>query len=354
MKSTTTKKRPHASHKTKKSAKKGRLGRLHYAIFGGVGALALIFSTLAFNHFKETDVYAQAPLPIKTFQTTYKGYNTGTSWMSWLSDAQRCSKTQTIYGAKPTVTGDYPTLIYMHGTTADSNQNKEGQRFVERAAAQGFHALAVTYRSSGSLNEKGLHRHAYCAFDQSRSGNAMAAVCATAGASCSKGVVLAGFSQGAAIAAIAKNYNDKVKAVWAIGLSAYIYPKYEIPTNTFAAPHGTRALPNDKLVINMGQSSNISKKNLIAEDLPSLKKLTGQDCGSGFNCLQQDGSGYYVVSNAEIKDKVADHCYWMMVNKWSTGMSCTTSPKEFEPGFQPPALTNWSMIRNLEWLRSQI
>jgi hypothetical protein len=313
-----------------------------------------VFGTVAYNHFKQNDVYAQTPLPIQTFQTTYKGYNTGTSWMSWLSDAQRCTSTQTIYGAKPTVAGDYPTLIYLHGTTADSNKNKEGQAFIKRAAAQGFHALAVTYRSSGSLNEKGLKRHANCAFNQSLPSNAMTAACATQGATCTRGVVLSGFSQGAAIATIAKNYNDTVKAVWGIGLSAYIYPSYTIPTDAYAAPHGTRVLANDKLVVNMGQSSNISKKALIAEDLPSLKKLTGTDCGSGFNCLQANGAGYYVVANTEIKDKVADHCYWLMVNKWSTGLSCTTAPTEFDPGFQPPATTDWSMIRNLNWLRSQI
>ena len=353
MKKTPPKKPRTAPKKTAKK-KNGKQSKFNVGIFAGFSVLMLAIGVLAFNYFKQPDAYAQAALPIQTFQTTYKGYNPGTSWMSWLTDAQRCSKSQTIYGAKPSVAGSYPTLIYLHGTTADSNSNKEGQRFIERAAAQGFHALAVTYDSNGSLNEKGLKRHAYCTFDQSRQGNAYAAICATAGSNCSSGVLLSGFSQGAAIAAIAKNYNQNVKAVWAIGLSAYIYPSYKIPSDAYPAPFGTRALPNDKLVINMGQSSNISKKNLIAEDLPSLKQLTGADCGTGLKCLQPNGSGYYVVSNGEIKDGVADHCYWQMVNKWTTGLSCTTAPTEFDPGFQPPSTTDWSMIRNLNWLRGQL
>lgn len=354
MKTTTPKRGAKTASKRTKKSTKSRFGQLHYAVFAGVAVFTLVLGAFLFNHFKQMAAFAQAPLPIQTFQTTYKGYNPGTSWMSWLTDAQRCTKTQTIYGAKPTTSGNYPTLIYLHGTTADSNKNKEGQRFIERAAAQGFHALAVTYDSGGSLNEKGLQRHAYCTFNQSHPSDGLTAVCATAGSTCSRGVVLSGFSQGAAIAAIAKNYNQSVKAVWAIGLSAYVYPSYKIPTDAFAAPYGTRALPNDKLKINMGQSSNLSKKTLIPEDLPSLKKLTGVDCGTSYNCLQAGGNGYYVVANSEIKDGVADHCYWQMVNKYSSGMSCTTAPTEFDPGFQPPATTSWSMIKNLDWLRLQV
>jgi hypothetical protein len=298
---------------------------------------------------------AQAPVPITKFTTTYKGYNPSSSWMSWLSLDQRCTKTQTLYGAKPATAGTYPTLIYLHGTTADSNSNKEGQRFIERAAAQGFVAMAVTYDSGGSLNEKGLQRHAHCVFNEARTGNGLTAACKVAGATCSNGVVLSGFSQGGAIATIAKNYSPKVKAVWAIGVSAYIYPSKKIPTDAFAAPHGIRVLPNNKLVMNMGQASSLSTKNLIPEDLPSLKKFTGVDCGTGFDCLQTNGAGYYVVKNSEIKDGTADHCYWLMVNKtFPNALSCTTSPTEFDPGFQPPATTKWSMIRNLDWLRSQL
>lgn len=292
---------------------------------------------------------------VQTFTTSYKGYNPGTAWMGWLSDSQRCSKNQTIYGAKPTTAGTYPTLIYLHGTTADKNSNKEGQRFVEKAAAQGFVAMAVTYDSSTKITKENLNRHAYCTFDQSRSGNAMTAICAIAGTTCSQGVLLSGFSQGAAIAVIAKNYNPQVKALWALGLSAYIYSKYDVPSDSLAAPLGNRALSNDKIVINMGEASSLSQKTLIPEDSPSLKELTGRDCANNFDCIQANGSGYYVVSNSEVKDGMADHCYWMMENKvFKTALSCTTSPTEFESGFQPPAINKWSMITNLNWLKAQL
>lgn len=352
--STTKKSVSHAKTKKTKTSFL-RLKRLPYLASLSLGIITLLVGGVIFNYSFNENPNANAQMPIQTFQTTYSGYNTSTSWISSYNMEKRCSKTQTIYGAKPAAAGIYPTVIYLHGTTADTNKNKEGQRFVEKAAGQGFNAYAVTYTSSGSLNEKGLQRHAYCMFDQNHgTKDAVSSICTTAGATCEYGLLLSGFSQGAAIGAIAKNYNSKVEALWAIGLSAYIYPSKKVLPDALAAPLGTRALTNDKIAINMGEASNLSTRKPIKEDLPSLKQLTGTDCGTAYDCIQPNGSGYYIVSNSEIKDKVADHCYWQMVNKWSTGMSCTTAPTDFEPGFQPPATTKWSMITNLNWLKSQL
>ena len=154
---------------------------------------------------------------------------------------------------------------------------------------------------------------------------------------------------------VAKNNSPLVKALWTLGVTSYIYTGKTIPTDALAPPRGTRALPNDKLIMNTGVATVLSSKKMASDELPSLKAMTGVDCSTGYNCIQANGSGYYIVQNSEVKDKVADHCYWLMVNKTSLGMlSCTTSPKELDPGFQPPATTQWSMIRNLDWLRAQL
>lgn len=294
--------------------------------------------------------------PVSTFTTSYKAYNDATSWRTKMTLAERCTDTQKIYGARPTTPGTYPVLLYLHGTFADWGKNKEGQEFVKRAASMGYIAMALTYDSNQSLNESGLQRQAFCMFDQNHAANGISTVCAVSGADCSKGVVLTGFSQGAAIAAIAKNYNPQVKAVWAIGLSAYVYPKYKVPTDVLPAPYGTRALPNDKLVINMGQSSSLGKKNLLVQDMPSLQQLTGVNCGDSLTCLQTNGSGYYVVANNEVADGTADHAYWMRVNSWweKSSLSFSLSPKKFDPGFDLPSTTEWSIARNLDWLKSQL
>lgn len=294
-------------------------------------------------------------LSIKTFKTSYKGYKASKNWMWWLKDRHRCADSQKIYGARPKAPGNYPVLIYIPGTISDWSGNREGQAFVKQAAAQGFVAMTITYDTGNPIDEENLNRNAYCMFDQKdRHKDAISAICSVKGADCSKGVVLAGFSQGAAIAVIAKNYNRKVKAVWAIGLSANIYRSDEIPADSYASPRGTRKLPNDKLRIDIGESTNIFKRQLASTDLPSLKKLSGVTCRSGYDCIQPDGSGYYIVANSEIKDGIADHCYWMKVNKVIDGLSCTIFPKNFDPGFAAPSSTRWSLPTNLDWLRSQL
>ncbi len=289
---------------------------------------------------------AQTSVPVQTLKTTYYGYNPNTS--SRLAPASRCTvKNKPIYVAKPAAPGNYPVLLYIHGTYGDLSGNVEGQSFVKEAAGQGFVAAAITYNSASTNSDSGYAGHAYCMFEQTHPTNAIATICNVPGADCSKGLLVSGFSQGAVIATIAKNYNQNVNAVWAIGLSAAILPKDQTPAYVVAAPGGTRALPNNKLVINMGESAQNFTNHLNPYDLPSLKQMTGVDCGDSYKCAQ-NGYGYYVVANSEVADGKADHCYW------EGNSGCQLAPKNLEVGFKPPATTEWSMIRNLDWLRSQL
>ncbi len=291
---------------------------------------------------------AQAPVPVQTFKSTYKGYNPSLASRSSYTPAQKCTKTMTIYGAKPAAAGTYPVLIYVHGTFGDWGGNTEGQTFVKHAAAQGFAAMALTYDSSSTNTASGYAGHAYCMFDQNHASNGLTTSCATLGADCSRGALVSGFSQGGIIAMIAKNYTPNVNAVWAIGVTSNIFPKNTVLPYAMAAPNGTRVLPNNKLVINTGQYTSSWTKDLYAHELPSLKKRTGVDCGTSYQCLTAAGNGFYVVQNSEVADKKADHCYW------EGNSGCGLAPKNLEVGFQPPATTNWSMIRNLDWLRAQL
>ena len=283
---------------------------------------------------------------VSTFTYNYSGENSGSEWNPFLTNAQRCTETEPVYGAQPSTPGKYPVFIYLHGTYADWAGNPDGKLFVQQAAAQGFVAIAIQYDSAWTLNVNGDTHHAFCIFDQNHTGNPISQVCAMAEADCSHGLLVSGFSQGAAIAMGSKNMNPNVKAVWAIGTggSAGVVPQLE------AAPLGTRALPNNKLRINVGQ--NDSSNFPSGYDTTGLQEYTGDNCGSSFNCLQPDGSGYYVVSNNEVADGNADHCYWQSVN--TTTDSCTWFISNFDPGFQPPAMTPWSLISNLNWLKSQL
>jgi hypothetical protein len=248
-------------------------------------------------------------------------HNKWDDWKWWLPD--KCAQTQAVYGSEPSAPGRYPVLLYLHSALADWNGNVEGRRTVELAAAQGFVAAAVSYDSWVVYNQPDvLDGNAKCIFSPGSAGNALASVCARPQADCSKGVLVAGASVGGLIAARAANFAPQVRAAWLIGVNGpAIQP-------LFAVPAGTRALPNDRLRINVGRGD-------VAGGLAALNQMTGMGCSTS-PCLRADGSGYYVVEHSEVADGVADHCYWQSVNTSAPYNSCTGNPT-FDPGFRPPS-----------------
>ena len=111
-----------------------------------------------------------------------------------------------------------------------------------------------------------------------------------------------------------------------------------------ATPSGTRALPNNKLRINVGLNGirgHLGRRSLAERS----ECLPGQSC-TAFNCLRADGSGYYVVSNSEVSSGLATHCY-QFVNP-----ACSLTPtfnSQFIGGTLP-----WSLTPNLSWAAAQI
>ena len=282
---------------------------------------------------------ASAQLPIVQFQGTYSGSLPYINWAWWLTPSQKCLETQPFYGSEPAAPGQYPVIVYLHGNLADWGNNVEGQRFAQLAAAHGFVAAAFSYDSWLTWGSPAdFDQHAHCMFSSSHPGNAIAQICARPKANCSNGFVLAGFSQGAAIAGRTKNLNPAVQAVWGMGLSGPNIPEAR------ATPSGTRALPNNKLRINVGQNDIVTNSAGVP-DLSALNAMTGQSC-TAFNCLRADGSGYYVVSNSEVSSGLATHCY-QFVNP-----ACSLTPtfnSQFIGGTLP-----WSLTPNLSWAAAQI
>jgi hypothetical protein len=235
----------------------------------------------------------------------------------------------------------------MHSTLANISANAEGRLITQLAAAQGFVALAPTYDSMNTNNLVGVDGHASCMFGSSNTNNVVSYACSLPESDCTNGVLVAGFSQGGAIALRAKNYDSQVAAAWAMGVSG---PNIPEAVATFG---GTRALSDNRLRIDVGQL-DVTAGGAQPLSLSSLNAITGDNCGAAYDCLQADGSGYYVVSNAQVADGAADHCYWMEVHDdW---YSCTLHPTlaGLDPGFAPPSTQPWSLITNLDWLRSNL
>jgi hypothetical protein len=260
-------------------------------------------------------------------------------------DADKCSVIQPIHGSEPAAPGRYPVFIYLHGTLANWGGNAEGRGVAELAAAQGFVAAAFTY-GLVAPSRTSIDGHAKCMFSPGSAGNALAEVCGRPKADCSHGVAVAGFSAGGAMAARANNFSAQVRAAWVIGVHGPATDPAAI-----AAPVGTRALPDDRLRINVGRS-DVQSTDPSGVDLAGLNQLTGLRC-SASPCLRANGSGYVVVQHAEVADGVADHCYWQRINRLVPTNSCTWKPT-FDPGFLQPSTRLWSLNVNLAWLRAQL
>jgi hypothetical protein len=291
------------------------------------------------------NVHAQT-YATEQFQSTYQGYNQYDSWKWWLPD--KCTRTQTVYGSEPAAAGRYPVVVYLHGTLADWWDNSEGRRVAELAAAQGFVTAALTH-SNSRPTQASIDGHAFCMFAGGAPSNGLTQICARPKADCSRGVLVAGFSVGGAIAGRAKNFAPEVRAAWAMGVNGPVIAA------SLALPAGSRALPNENLRIAIGRSDvEVKDPNTgqVSVNLTALNQLTGQSCSTS-PCLRADGSGYYVVQHSEVADGVADHCYWQRVNNFAPTNSCTANPM-FDPGFRPPSTRPWSLSTSLEWLRGKL
>jgi poly(3-hydroxybutyrate) depolymerase len=264
-------------------------------------------------------------------EQTYRGFNL---W-EWVA-ADKCNDDRpTFQLSEPAAEGRYPVALYLHGTMGDWGPNTEGKRIAQAFAEHGFVAAAPKYDSWLTNYPSAVDAHARCIVSAAQPGSVITKVCARPKADCSKGIVVVGFSQGGAIAVRTRNFNAGVRAAWGMGVNG---PDL---STSYAAPAGSRALPNDRLRITLGQAD----LETSGYGHTVLDKMTGSSCTT-FDCLRPDGSGYAVVAHAEVADHWADHCYWQAAG-------CNLDPP-FDPGFAPPSTRPWSLLTGIGWLKSYV
>jgi hypothetical protein len=76
-----------------------------------------------------------------------------------------------------------------------------------------------------------------------------------------------------------------------------------------------------------------------------LELATSYNC-AGWNCIQPDGSGWYMVQGSELQDGNADHCYF-----YSNANSTCSSFTNIDPGWDTGASV-WEKNPDLDWLVS--
>lgn len=271
---------------------------------------------------------AQA-LTTTSFTATYTGQGSGST---------SCNTSFNISGQEPSTTGTFPVFVYMIGT-GETFTNASATAAVAAMASRGFVAATVAYNSGTFSGCSTLSGKARCIFNPSSTSSAISRLCSRAKADCSKGVVVGGFSQGAVLATLAKNFDSRVQAAWGMG-DGVIYSIFNL---TSCMADGNRTLPSSRLRAVDGQ-----KDQFIGPTADNVRSqfltLTGLSCGStAFSCLQSNGSGWYIIQNAQVSDGSADHCY--MRNSGD----CSGSQNSLDPRWQTGS-DAWELNANLDWL----
>jgi len=277
----------------------------------------------------DTDQVDQA-VTTAAFTATYTGQGNGST---------TCGSTFNISGQEPTTTGTFPVFIYTIGT-GETFTNASATAAVAAMASRGFVAATVQYNSGSFSGCSTIAGKARCIFNGSSATSALARLCARPKADCSKGVVAGGFSQGAVIATLANNFDNRVQAAWGMGDGV----RYSIFNLTSCMGNGNRTLPSSRLRVVDGEKDQFIGPN-AGNVRNQMLTLTGLSCGTATSCLQANGSGWLIVTNGQVGDGSADHCYMRR-----TG-DCGGSQNSLDAGWQT-GTAPWELNANLAWLQS--
>jgi dienelactone hydrolase len=249
-----------------------------------------------------------------------------------------CNSSYNISGTEPGTAGKYPVFVYMVGTYETYN-NASATEAVKRMAAKGYVAATIEYASGTFGNCSNIGAKTGCAFNPNSAASAISQLCTRGKADCSKGIVVAGFSQGALMAILAKNYDSRVQAAYAIGAGVQ-YTNYDLRA---CIANGNRSLPSDRLLAVNGEKDSFNGGTAAAAR-SQLQEVTGMNCGStAYGCQAANNSGWLIVKNSQVSDLSADHCYMRQSG------DCYGSAYALDAGWKS-GTHNWQLESNLNWL----
>jgi hypothetical protein len=270
-----------------------------------------------------------------SFTGTYQGGSGGS-----------CGTSYKITGQEPSASGKYPVYIHIGGTgeAYDSNWSKAA---IAAAVAQGFVAAGVEYDNGSFGTCTDITARAKCIFNASNVNSAIAKLCARAKADCSKGVVSGGLSQGSVISVLARDYDSRVRASMGQGNGASYTVAYDL---TSCMKNGGHSQPGNRLRIINGEK-DMFVGGTVTSAGNSGKLVTGAQCASGTqNCIQSDGSGWYVVKGSQVQDGYADHCFMGYGgNDYLFQCGGSSVDSNYKNGSAP-----WGVKATMAWLKGYV
>lgn len=216
----------------------------------------------------------------------------------------------------------------------------EAQALTQAMARRGFVAAAVDYDNHAYPYCSGLLSKAKCIFNAQSPESAIAKVCAREHADCDAGIVVAGFSQGANLASLAKNYDPRVRAAYLLGLGNR--PDNLLDMTACAGDSATVLLPGEMRAVN-GEHDGFF--GMTTEGVrKQLQRTLGATCADQTSCEQPGGGGWHIIRDADLKDGSADHCYFFHA---ANGVCSQYSG--LDPNWQSGNAA-WAMEASLDWL----
>lgn len=304
----------------------------------GIGCAAEVGSPAEEENVSSTE---EALVSTSSFTMTY------TSWAGSFGNGSCSGTTKNgIKGYEPTTTGTFPVFVFLTGTTMTYDGSVD-ENLIQYMGGQGFVAATVQYDNSTYPSSCGpATTKASCIFSTGSSVSAISKLCSRAKADCAgKGIYVSGFSQGANLASMAANYGSNMRAAYLIGNGDVASNFYNL-SSCLDKSHLTFTSAQLREV--NGQSDQYfggSQSGVQSQ----LQKVTGYTCASGtYNCLQADGSGWYIVANNQVSDGTADHCYY-----YSGANSTCGSFSGFDSGWNTGTTLPWQKIQDLAWLMSK-
>ena len=171
---------------------------------------------------------------------------------------------------------------------------------------------------------------------------------------CASGIATLGYSQGTLLTVLAAQYNRQISAAF---LQEGARPTSPSDYTICDSINIASSLPKHKRRYVMGSGDQYFAwptpyVNGSCHKIPpvcptedgaegNLKLASGYDCGKARNCLQSDGSGYYVTTTTNTGGPTPDHFNWMTGGKAGVDVGIA-------PWYNTDA--SWAFPASLDWL----
>jgi hypothetical protein len=270
---------------------------------------------------------------------------TAPTYMGSLDASAACGREYRTSGFEPqgSAGARHPLFLYFVGTNifgppAGGNVDTDPaiRAVTEAMARRGFVALSAEYDNT-TLGLVSDHKNQLECLYGPYPSSLLARACALPQVNCDLGIATWGHSQGALVAHMAFNYDQRVRAVWTTG--------YGGDQEGLFKPFTPATLPDTRLRVVNGEADLAPSGT--AEGLTVIAGMTASECPADgrVQCLRADGSGWIQVRKSDLAapDSTADHC-------WFDRPSCFGAPAP-EPNWVSPESTKpFALESNADWV----